>query len=422
MKLLIKFPTRGRPHKSVETLKKYINLATNIDNIKIIVSIDDDDKYVNEEMFKIHEYVEVIRGPSLGKIGAINRDMPDPSTFDIVLLASDDMIPIVKGYDDIIRSKMKEHFPDTDGVLWFNDGYAGFKLNTLVICGSKYYSRFGYLYCPEYKSLWCDNEFMDVSNRLGRQIYFDQVIIKHEHPANTRMVKDDILYKLNYKYYISDKEIYERRKLKHYDISILICTISSRFHMFIQLINSINKLKQLSNLSIEVLYNDHESASIGEKRNSLLDRSQGKYCAFIDDDDKITENYFKVIEESELKYDCISFNGSLYMNGVYIKPFHHSLKYDKWIDDSEAYYRPPNHLNPMRTSIARQIRFPTLNYHEDRDFSKRLVDSGLIKTEYYHDKTQYLYMFVPNKSKKIESTKSSINIDAKNFMRKFLRF
>lgn len=414
MKLLIKFPTRGRREKSVQTLKKYIDLASNIENIKIIVSIDDDDTTLTRKIFQIHPCVEVISGNPLGKIGAINRDMPPSSTFDIVLLASDDMIPIVKGYDEIIRSKMIEYFPDTDGVLWFNDGYARLRLNTLVICGSKYYSRFGYLYCPEYKSLFCDNEFTDVANRLGRQIYFDQIIIKHEHPANNSSLTRDSLYDVNDKYHNFDKEIYKKRKNKHYDVSILICTIPSRRHMFIDLWNSIQTLKQTSSLSIEVIYDDSVGISIGQKRNTLLDKALGIYCAFIDDDDKITEDYFKVIEDSRLKYDCIVLNGIMYIDGKKDKPFYHSLKYDKWFDDEKGYYRNPNHLNPILTSIVKKIRFPQTNFGEDHDFSKRLLESGLVKSEYSHDKVQYLYMFVSKKetvaNKVIKSTVQKIKI------------
>lgn len=420
MKLLIKFPTRGRQQKAVETLNRYINMASDIKNIKIIVSIDDDDSSLNESIFKLHECVTVIRGHSLGKIGAINRDIPDPSTFDIILLASDDMIPTTKGYDDIIRIKMNQHFPDTDGVLFFNDGYAGFRLNTLVICGSKYYQRFGYIYNPEYKSLWCDNEFMDVANRLGRQIYFDEVIIKHEHPANNRSIISDSIYKTNNRFDTEDKKTYERRKFTQYDVSILICTIPSRKGMFYELINHINKLKQLSSLAIEVLHDERTGISIGAKRNTLLDKAQGTYCGFIDDDDKITEDYFKVIEESGLNYDCVCLNGIMYINGVKHAPFYHSLKYDKWIDNSGvAYYRNPNHLNPMKTDIAKGTRFPEVNYHEDRDFSNRLLESGLLKTEYVHDKTQYIYLYVTKKPQTAE-TIALLGLDVKRVMKKIL--
>ena len=152
MKLFIKYPTRSRPQKSIETLKKYIQLAKNINNIQILVSLDDDDTTVTDDMYtSLHSNVTVIRGPSKGKINAINRDITNPTTFDILLLASDDMIPVVYGYDEIIRDSMEQFFPDTDGVLFFNDGYTGYRLNTLVICGSKYYQRFGYIYYPEYQ-------------------------------------------------------------------------------------------------------------------------------------------------------------------------------------------------------------------------------------------------------------------------------
>jgi len=407
-RILIKFPTRGRHNKFHEVLEKYISMANSIDNIKIIVSVDNDDQ---PELYnKIHDCVEIVVGESSGKIGAINRDIPDPSTFDILLLASDDMIPIVKGYDDIIRSKMSQYFPDGDGVLFFNDGYTYYKLNTLVICGSKYYQRFGYIYCPEYKSLWCDNEFMDQANLLGRQIYFHETIIKHEHPANNKQTISDSLYNTNESYFAQDKLVYHSRKIRNYDVSVLICTVPQRQPMFVELLNRITLLKQSTKLSIEVIFDDRLNISVGVKRNSLLSRSNGTYSCFVDDDDKITDDYFKIIEESQLKYDCIRLNGILYQYDIKIKPFYHSLKYDKWSQDDNAFYRYPNHLNPMKTSIAKQISFTDKNHLEDRDFALKLFESKLIKTEYDHEKIQYLYMF----TKPFNSPKKLFGFASKN--------
>jgi hypothetical protein len=137
-----------------------------------------------------------------------------------------------------------------------------------------------------------------------------------------------------------------------------------------------------------------EKISVGEKRNRLLYGASGNYCCFIDDDDKITDDYLKVIEDSELKYDCIALNGIMYSDGKYLAPFYHSLKYTSWDSDKTSYYRNPNHLNPMKTSIAKQIGFTNKNHGEDKDFSQKLLNSGLLKTEYMHDKVQYLYFFV----------------------------
>jgi hypothetical protein len=396
MKLFIKYPTKYRPQKSIETLKQYVKLADDMSNIKILVSLDYDDTSVKDELYtSIHPNITVKRGPSEGKIAAINRDIPEASSFDILLLASDDMIPNVYGYDTVIRDSMTQFFPDTDGVLFFNDGYVGYKLNTLVICGSKYYQRFGYIYYPEYKSLYCDNEFMDTANRLGKQVYLNKVIIKHEHPANVRSVSLDALYKKNEGFYGIDGELYRQRYKPEYHVSVLICTIPKRHEEFVTLLQDIENYKKLVNIKIEVFFDSRLDISIGKKRHALLDRANGLYSCFIDDDDKITPYYFKIIEDAIRSgdYDCIQLNGRYYIDNKFDRPFIHSLKYNKWSEDEIAYYRSPNHLNPIKTTIARKVKFHDISNQEDRKFSEELLKQKLLKTEYTHDKVQYLYYF-----------------------------
>jgi len=219
MKLLIKFPTRNRPNKFLKVLDTYVK---NLDdkNTKIIVTCDLDDVTMTEECIKdvIEQYPNVVLcyGKNKSKIDAVNADLIDVE-FDIVLLASDDMIPKVKGFDTIIKNKMKEHYPDTDGVLWFNDGYQGNKLNTLCILGKKYYDRFGYIYNPEYISVWSDNEFMDVANLLNKQTYFNEVIIEHQHPDWGHGMRD-FTHTLNSKYEQLDRETYNKRKSNNFNL------------------------------------------------------------------------------------------------------------------------------------------------------------------------------------------------------------
>lgn len=218
MKLLIKFPTRSRPNKFLFVLNTYIRLLDDKET-EIIVSCDTDDITMNQDYIKEvldeHKNVKLFFGDNKSKIQAINADIN--TDFDIILLASDDMIPIVKGYDTIIKEKMKEHYPDTDGVLWFNDGYLGDKLNTLCILGKKYYDRFGYIYNPEYIAVWSDNEFMDVANLLKKQKYFSEVIIQHQHPDFGHGKRDEI-HALNSKFESHDRELYTKRKLINFGI------------------------------------------------------------------------------------------------------------------------------------------------------------------------------------------------------------
>jgi hypothetical protein len=220
MKILLKIPTRGRPKQFFETIHSYYKLANNYKDVLCMVSVDDDDHTMNnQEIFdalKTYPNLNIKISTSYSKIHAVNRDMHGINdTWDILLLASDDMRPKVKGYDDIIRNNMKNNFLNTDGVLWFNDGYMKDRLNTLCILGKKYYERFGYIYHPDYKSVYADNEFTEVSKILKRVQYFEQTIIEHQHP-DWGFGKNDAVHLANQKNVTRDQEIFEYRKRKNF--------------------------------------------------------------------------------------------------------------------------------------------------------------------------------------------------------------
>lgn len=178
------------------------------------------------------------------------------------------------------------------------------------------------------------------------------------------------------------------------DVSVLICTIPDRNEMFVSLYKRLNLLKNNASIRVEILYDDALGITIGEKRNRLLERASGKYCCFIDDDDDVADTYFTTYESaigSGMDYDCVALVGHYYLNGRFMKPFFHSLKYKSWYDDADGYYRCPNHLNLIKTDICRQIGYTQINFGEDKDFSERLLESGLIQTEYSHENLLYLY-------------------------------
>ena len=220
LKILIKYPSKGRAKLLISTLSKSIALAEDLDNVTYLLTMDDDDPVSKTEAFdnvinKLRKKatIQVEHGKPVSKIYACNRDMDKAPDWDIVVLMSDDMICIQKGWDNIIRSQMESNFPDLDGVLHFSDGFVGRELNTMCILGRKYYDRFGYIYHPSYKSLWCDNEFMIVSQNLNKAKYFDRILFKHEHPANIGdLSKMDQLYNRNDRYFHEDKRNFERRK------------------------------------------------------------------------------------------------------------------------------------------------------------------------------------------------------------------
>jgi len=218
-KLLVKFPTRGRVEKFFNTLDKYYELLSGRCNVEFLITCDNDDLSMNNpvvrDRFKAYDNLEVEYGDNKTKIEAVNVGVSHRD-FQIVLLASDDMIPVVKGYDSIIIESMCTSFPDFDGVVWFNDGTQRDKLNTLCILGRKYYNRFNYIYNPEYKSLWCDMEFTHVGNLLGKQKYFQQVIIRHDHHSITNEGFDEI-YSQNELYESEDSITFIRRQTTQFN-------------------------------------------------------------------------------------------------------------------------------------------------------------------------------------------------------------
>jgi hypothetical protein len=114
----------------------------------------------------------------------------------------------------------------------------------------------------------------------------------------------------------------------------------------------------------------------------------------------VSEDYLKVYEEAlctDPKPDCVSLHGMLYRNGEEDRPFYHSLKYKEWSEDEQGYYRYPNHLNLIKTWIAKSAGFPGgKSYGEDHDFSRRLQQQGFLQTEYEHiGGVQYKYYYVP---------------------------
>ena len=114
MKLLIKFPTRNRKNKFFKVLKQYQNLCEDFDNTFFLITLDNDDETMKpsevSDIFGTFKNIKVVYGNSDSKIHAINRDIELVDEWDIVLLASDDMTPKVKGYDNIIRDRMKEYY------------------------------------------------------------------------------------------------------------------------------------------------------------------------------------------------------------------------------------------------------------------------------------------------------------------------
>lgn len=217
--LLIKFPTRNRCNKFFSALDRYYWLMTS-NNFEFIISCDTDDITMNNDNVKKrlskYPHLTVCYNDNKSKVEAINQDLAGRE-FDVLLLASDDMIPECMGYDSIIKNSIEHFFPDMDRVLWFNDGFQHSNLNTLAIIGKKYYDRFGYIYHPSYKSLYCDLEFTHVSKALDKVRYVNKCIIRHNQYSIIGEEPDE-LYVKNDSLQHEDLEMFNKRAKNNFDL------------------------------------------------------------------------------------------------------------------------------------------------------------------------------------------------------------
>ncbi len=408
MRILLKCPTRSRPEKLINTLRSYVYLAHDRDNIGVAISCDTDDTSMTRPAIK--EEIHRLLGPlswqrifyseNKSKIEACNANMDQIEyPWDIVVLISDDMVPRIEGWDNIIRAHMKVYFPDTNGILWFNDGYQKDKLNTLCIFGRKMYESFGYIYHPSYKSLFCDTELTD---RCRGDLapfckYVSYCIIRHEHPGTGFAENMDPLYAKNQTYWNEDMYNYISRKSYPYHWSVLIPTIPKRESSLCRLTEAIReKVDRICpDLKVEFCVEfDNKEMSIGAKRQKLLERATGKYLSFIDDDDDITDAYIEDLWECiKGEYHTMRLRGKMAQYH-----FVHSTEITMstpmaTMDEPPLFQRPPNHLNPMLSDVAKLVRFKDAVHGEDLDWTLSLYKAKLLETEYRSSDEKRIHYF-----------------------------
>lgn len=225
MQLLVKLPSRERPEKLTRTLGLYRSMLSGKHEVVFLISADDDDRTMNcPSMRYLLGKMPDVRlrfGDHRNKVEAVNAHIDEFAEWDILLVASDDMIPQVDGYDDVICADMMRFFPDLCGVLHYNDGFVSKKLMTYPVLGRNYYAANGQtIYHAGYANLWCDNDTMDMANAQGLLVYVHRVIIRHEHPGNMRGIASDALYKRNDKTNAMDHALYLKRKAANFGLAV----------------------------------------------------------------------------------------------------------------------------------------------------------------------------------------------------------
>jgi glycosyltransferase involved in cell wall biosynthesis len=177
-------------------------------------------------------------------------------------------------------------------------------------------------------------------------------------------------------------------------LSILICHLPKRRLYLQRLLDTLDP--QIVGFKVSIHADADKHLSIGAKRNRLLQKAEGEYVCFIDDDDRISDNYISLLMEGINKgVDCCSLQGIITEDGNNPLLFEHSIKYNAYKTNPDnmhvRYERYPNHLNCIKSSIAKQFTFPEKNHSEDTEWATAIFKAGVLRTEHQINEVIYHY-------------------------------
>lgn len=113
---------------------------------------------------------------------------------------------------------------------------------------------------------------------------------------------------------------------------------------------------------------DNKTRSIGLKRQALLDIARGKFVAFVDDDDCVSEDYVAKILEcaaANPDADCIVFDQHAILNHDAPRLVRHGIEFENTELNETGATRKPWHVMAYARRIAQRCYFPDASYGED---------------------------------------------------------
>jgi glycosyltransferase involved in cell wall biosynthesis len=180
-------------------------------------------------------------------------------------------------------------------------------------------------------------------------------------------------------------------------LSILVITVPNRLRYFYPRLMTqlIDQTKHRNDVEVLSLF-DNKTRSIGAKRQAILDLCQGEYVVFIDDDDRISDDYVEEIIKAiknNPDCDCVVFDNLTSIDGGAPILCKYGIEFEYgYIDSSnpqKGWRGKPAHTMVYKSSIAKRHKYTDMGSGEDVDWVKRACLD--IKKQVRIDKTLYFY-------------------------------
>lgn len=163
-------------------------------------------------------------------------------------------------------------------------------------------------------------------------------------------------------------------------LSVVMITVPERKKQFHKLHHEVNKQilnckevhPSLGNAEIvEVNSKKFQDGgvSIGDKRQAGLNRSNGKYVCWLDDDDGVSPDYIEtLLRLAQADADILVFNSFSRFDNFWCLI---QMNLDFLVDEQAfpgIVHRRPWHVCPFKRELVKNIKFPSENWDEDTAF------------------------------------------------------
>jgi hypothetical protein len=208
-------PTRGRPEQAARVRKAWLDAAADPERIEYIFAFSEDDE---ETRGVLHRFRHAL-SPA-GKLDQVGGTLVEnynsgarASTGQIILTIQDDLVcPLHwdKQIEEALADKLNK-----PAALQIRDGYRTDDLLVTFCVTRPTLKLFGFnggIVCPEYRGVFCDNDYTRLVQKRGILVPSD-ITLRHEHPFFNPAVPTDATYAIEnsdegYRY---GNEVYRRR-------------------------------------------------------------------------------------------------------------------------------------------------------------------------------------------------------------------
>lgn len=187
-KISLLHATRGRPAMAYKARATWLDRAADPDAIEHIFALDPDDETIGPFITCRH-----VINPGRGPVAAWN-EAAKFSKGEILIQLSDDWEPPMH-WDKLILAKFADI--TTPAVLAISDGTREDNLLCMATINRARYEQQGYLFHPEFFSMFSDNHFTDRAYADGVVIDAKDIVIEHLHPAFGKAEMDETYARSN---------------------------------------------------------------------------------------------------------------------------------------------------------------------------------------------------------------------------------